>query len=296
MPLISMTGFARVDGELNDLRWHWEIRSVNGKGLESRFRLPGGWEGIETRLREELSKQLKRGNCQITLSLDRLQGAAPLRLNQQALQSVMDAVASIKAKYDLAPPSVDGILALKGVLENAEGDEEDEEQRLQIEKALIASFSEVVFALARARAEEGIKLEVSLREHVGRIEALTLAAATSPAASLEAMRTRLKTQVGELLGASPILSEERLTQEAAQLAIKADIREEIDRLRAHIEQALGLFASHEPVGRRLDFLAQEFNREANTLCSKAVDVSLTRIGLDLKAVIDQLREQVQNVE
>jgi uncharacterized protein (TIGR00255 family) len=296
MPLISMTGFARADGERNDMRWHWEIRSVNGKGLEARFRLPAGWEGLETRLRDELGKHLKRGNCQIVLTMDRARGAASLRLNESALQTVIDAIAVVQARIEVSPPTAEGILALKGVLESGEAEEEDEETRAELEKLLLTSFSEAVFALARARAEEGMKLEVGLTEQVERIASLTAAAAASPAASVEAMRARLKSLVGELLNASPSLSEDRLAQEAAQLAIKADIREEIDRLTAHVEQARELFANHEAVGRRLDFLAQEFNREANTLCSKAVDVSLTRIGLELKAVIDQLREQVQNVE
>jgi len=296
MPLISMTGFARSDGEREGIRWHWEIRSVNGKGLEARFRLPAGWDGLEVRLREELAKHLRRGNCQITLTLNQNRNASPLRLNEEALQTVLDAMIVVQGKIKIAPPTAEGILGLKGVLESGEPEEANEEERAQIEKALLSSFAEAVFALARARTEEGMKLESALKDHLKRIAQYTAAAAASPAASVEAMRARLKSLMTELLGASPALSEDRLAQEAAQLAIKADIREEIDRLTAHVEQARELFAAHEPVGRRLDFLAQEFNREANTLCSKAVDVSLTRVGLELKAVIDQLREQVQNVE
>jgi len=296
MPLISMTGFARADGEWKDLRWHWEIRSVNGKSLEARFRLPAGWDGLEVRLREELAKHLRRGNCQISLTLSQSKVASNLKLNEEALQTVLEAIAVVQAKVKVAPPTAEGILALKGVLESGEAEESDEEERARIEKALLASFAEAVFALARARAEEGMKLEAALSEHLEKIARHTATAAASPAAGVDTMRARLKSLIAELLGASPALSEDRLAQEAAQLAIKADVREEIDRLTAHVEQARELFAAHEPVGRRLDFLAQEFNREANTLCSKAVDVSLTRIGLELKAVIDQLREQVQNVE
>ncbi|MGB5949964.1 MAG: YicC/YloC family endoribonuclease [Parvibaculum sp.] len=295
MPLISMTGFSRADGELGLARWHWELRSVNGKGLDVRFRLPPGFESIEPRLREELGRHARRGNVQASLTLDRAKTAAPLRINQDALAAVLGAIRSLQGSVELAPPSAEGILALKGVLESAEA-EENEEERAAFEAALVSSFGVAAAALAKARADEGSKLETVLREHVDEIERLTRQAAASPVVSVDAMRARLKAQIAELLGASPSLSEERLAQEAALLATKADVREEIDRLIAHVAQARDLFASGEPAGRRLDFLTQEFNREANTLCSKAADVSLTRIGLELKAVIDQLREQVQNVE
>ncbi len=299
MPLTSMTGFARADGENGNeaglVRWHWELRSVNGKGLDVRFRLPSGFEGVEARLREELARHMKRGNVQATLTVDRVRGAAPLRVNQDALDAVLAALASLQQRIEVMPPRPEGILALKGVLETSET-EESEEDHAALEKLVLASFSEAAASLARARGEEGRKLERILSDQVDEIERLTRQAAASPATGVEAIRIRLKTQVAELLGASPALSEERLAQEAALLATKADVREEIDRLIAHVAQARELFAGGEPAGRRLDFLTQEFNREANTLCSKAADVSLTRIGLELKAVIDQLREQIQNVE
>jgi uncharacterized protein (TIGR00255 family) len=295
MPLTSMTGFSRADGERGTTRWHWELRSVNGKGLDMRFRLPNGLESIEARLREEMGRQLKRGNCQVSLTLVRQGAAAPLSVNQEALAAVLSAIRQLQGEMELVPPRPEGILALRGVLESAEA-EESEEEREALEKALAASFAEAVTALARARMEEGRKLEAVLREQVDEIERLTRQAAASPSAGIEAMRARLRAQVAELLGASPALPEERLAQEAALMAAKADVREEIDRLTAHVAQARELFAGREPAGRRLDFLTQEFNREANTLCSKAADVSLTRIGLELKAVIDQMREQVQNVE
>jgi uncharacterized protein (TIGR00255 family) len=295
MPLISMTGFARADGESGLARWHWELKSGNGKGLDCRFRLPAGYEGLESRLREELARHMKRGNVQAMLAVDWTKGAAPLRINSEALAAVLGAIRALQAEMELVPPRPEGILALKGVLETAET-EENEEERAAFETALVASFGKAAAALAKARAEEGRKLEAILNEQVDEIERLTLQAAASPATGIEAMRARLKAQVAELLAASPALSEERLAQEAALLATKADVREEIDRLTAHVTQARELFSGREPAGRRLDFLTQEFNREANTLCSKAADVSLTRIGLELKAVIDQLREQVQNVE
>ncbi|HEX7774915.1 MAG TPA: YicC/YloC family endoribonuclease [Parvibaculum sp.] len=296
MPLTSMTGFARADGETEAARWHWELRCVNGKGLDARFRLVAGFETLEAKLREELARHMKRGNVQISLTLERARAAAPLRVNEDALNVILTALADLQQRVELMPPRPEGILALKGVLEAAEALAETDEDHAALEAALAASFGEAAAALARARSEEGRKLEAVLRDQVDEIERLTNQAAKSPSASIEAMRARLKTQVAELLAASPSLSEERLNQEAALIATKADVREEIDRLTAHVAQARELFAGKEPAGRRLDFLTQEFNREANTLCSKAADVSLTRIGLELKAVIDQLREQVQNVE
>ncbi|HAC60491.1 YicC/YloC family endoribonuclease [Parvibaculum sp.] len=296
MPLNSMTGFARVEGIHGAVRWHWELRSVNGKGLDARLRLPPGMDGIEQRLRTELARHLKRGNCQINLVLDRSEMAAPLRVNRAALAVVMEAIGDIQKVMEVMPPRPEGILALKGVLENAEDAVEDEDARTALEEALVSSFTEGVKALASARAEEGAKLETVLTGHVNEIERLTRNAEDCPAAAPSALQARLKEQLQEMLGDGAAIAEDRVAQEAALLATRADIREEIDRLKAHVEQARELLSSGEAVGRRLDFLTQEFNREANTLCSKAADVILTRIGLDLKAVIDQFREQIQNVE
>jgi uncharacterized protein (TIGR00255 family) len=278
------------------VRWHWELRSVNGKGLDARLRLPPGMDGIEQRLRTELARHLKRGNCQINLVLDRSEMAAPLRVNRAALAVVMEAIGDIQKVMEVMPPRPEGILALKGVLENADDAVEDEDARTALEEALVSSFTEGVKALASARAEEGAKLETVLTGHVNEIERLTRNAEDCPAAAPSALQARLKEQLQEMLGDGAAIAEDRVAQEAALLATRADIREEIDRLKAHVEQARELLSSGEAVGRRLDFLTQEFNREANTLCSKAADVILTRIGLDLKAVIDQFREQIQNVE
>src|SRR3989338_7679666 len=296
MPLNSMTGFARVEGAHGAVRWHWELRSVNGKGLDARFRLPPGMDGIEARLRTELARHLKRGNCQINLVLDRAGEAAPLRVNRAALQVVLEAIADLQRNMEVMPPRPESILALKGVLENAEEFEESEDAKAELGEALVASFGESAAALAAARAQEGAKLEAVLRDHVDQIERLTRDASVCPAAAPGALQARLRQQLQELLGDSTTIADDRVAQEAALLATRADIREEIDRLIAHVEQARELLSSAEAVGRRLDFLTQEFNREANTLCSKAADVSLTRIGLDLNAVIDQFREQIQNVE
>lgn len=295
MALSSMTGFARGHGIAGPYAWNWEIKSVNAKGLDVRFRLPQGFEGIEPKLREEMGRHLKRGNVQATMTLDRERAASTVRVNEQALATVVDAMRKLGERIELMPPRPEGVLALKGVLETADVEDDNADQE-ELEKHLVSSFGEAAARLARARDEEGAKLQSVLEEQVNAIERLTKEAAASPAASVEALRARLKTQVDELLGASPSLSEERLAQEAALLATKADVREEIDRLTAHVAQARELFAGLDPAGRRLDFLTQEFNREANTLCSKAADVALTRIGLELKAVIDQLREQIQNVE
>ncbi len=300
MALQSMTGFARTEGNHGAYRWHWEIRSVNGKGLDCRFRLPPGFEDMEAALREALGKAIKRGNCQAALQMDKSETETTVRVNETMLRDVLLASKAVSAAaavqgVDVAPATTDGLLAIRGVLETADV-EEDADSQAALRSALIDSFTDVAAQLAAARGDEGQKLDEIVRGQVDRIEALTKEAAASPAGGTEAFRQRLKEQVSELLEASPALPEDRLAQEAALLATKADVREELDRLTAHVAQARDLVSSGEPVGRRLDFLTQEFNREANTLCAKAADNDLTRIGLDLKAVIDQLKEQVQNVE
>jgi uncharacterized protein (TIGR00255 family) len=208
MPLTSMTGFARADGDNATARWHWELRSVNGKGLDVRFRLPSGFEGMEPRLREELARHMKRGNVQATLTLDRIRAAVSLRVNEEALAVVIAAMKNLGERIELMPPRPEGVLALKGVLESADVEDADED-REGFEKALIASFGEAAAGLARARDEEGAKLQAVLTEQVNTIERLTGQAAVSPSASVEAMRTRLKTQVTELLGASRNVSRKR---------------------------------------------------------------------------------------
>lgn len=300
MTLQSMTGFARTEGRHGTYRWHWEIRSLNGKGLDCRFRLPSGYEGMEATLRDTLAAAIKRGNCQAALQMDKATAETTLRVNDTMLRDVLLASKAVAAAaaaqgVEVAAPSTDGLLGIRGVLETAEIETDDADQAA-LEKALISSFGEVSALLASARGDEGRKLDEIVGEQINRIEALTTEAVACPAGTADAFRTRLKEQVAELLEASPALGEDRLAQEAALLATKADVREELDRLTTHVAQARELLASGEPVGRRFDFLTQEFNREANTLCAKAADAELTRIGLDLKAVIDQLKEQVQNVE
>lgn len=300
MSLNSMTGFGRAEGASGAYRWHWEVRSVNGKGLDCRFRLPSGFEALEAKCKDVLAQHIRRGNCQAGLVLEAATPTTSLAVNETVAAQVLAAaqkMVDIAAAQGitLSPPSVEGLLSMRGVLEMQEA-EDDPQAREALETALLTSFGKAAQNLASARAGEGRKLGAIVEQQVSTIASLTEAATQSPANSEGAFKARLKTQVEELLGASAGLSEERLAQEAALLATKADIREELDRLRAHVEQARELIGSGEPIGRRLDFLTQEFNREANTLCSKSSDASLTRIGLDLKAVIDQLKEQVQNVE
>ena len=295
MPLSSMTGFARQDGHFEAYSWNWEVKSVNGKGLDVRCRLPYGFEALEPEIRKRVTATFARGNFQIGCHLKRQSGQGQLSVNEEALAQVMSAVAEIEAKAKTAPSTADGILALRGVLELIEPEETDDERAAR-DAAVLASFDHALSHLQQARLDEGAKMASVLDGAVSKIDELAKAAHDVDAAQPDALRARLKSQVEELLSASPALPEDRLAQEVALLVTKADIREEIDRLQAHVVAARDLLAKDEPVGRKLDFLMQEFNREANTLCSKASDVELTRIGLDLKAVIDQAREQVQNIE
>lgn len=295
MALRSMTGFARADGSASGARWVWELRSVNGKGLDIRLRLPPGLERLELPVRERAAKKLTRGSCSFTLSLHRDGAEMGLRVNEAALAAVLDAFDLIAARVHAAPPTLDGILAIRGVLETADG-EADEAARAALDAAVLADFDKALEALAAARAGEGEAIGRVLEGHLARIDALARAAEANPARTPEAIRERLARQVQDLFDAVPQLDQQRLHQEAVLLATRADIREELDRLFAHVEQARALIAEGGPIGRRLDFLSQEFNRESNTLCSKANDRELTTIGLDLKAVVDQLREQVQNIE
>lgn len=295
MTLKSMTGFARSEAVCAGARWHWEVRSVNGRGLEVRLRLPQGYEGLEPRVREAAARHIVRGNVAITLNVQRDAGAAEIMLNEAVLSQVLAAIDRIRAAGDFERPRPDTILGLRGVLEIAERTE-DEAQTADQHGAMLDSLDTAFGDLSAARAAEGQRLGTALLAQLASIEELTERAARLPARSVEAVRARLREQLARLLEADPPLDETRLYQEAALLAQRADVGEELERLRAHVAAARDLIASSAPAGRKLDFLAQEFNREANTLCSKSNDVELTRLGLELKAVIDQVREQVQNIE
>lgn len=296
MPIASMTGFARAEGSQDGIGWVWEIKSVNGKSLDLRLRVPAGYDHLEPALRTSLAKRLRRGSVSATLSLQRAGGTGPtVRVNQAALDQIMAIIAELEGKTGAAAPRLDGILSLRGILETTE-EEETTEQRDRRSTAILASWELALTRLAETREAEGARLTLVLREQIAEIAALVEAASASAATQPAALRARLRQLVQTLLDASPALPEERLAQEAALLVARADVREELDRLKAHLGAAEDLMREGVAVGRRFDFLCQEFNREANTLCSKSADVELTRTGLALKAAIEQLREQVQNIE
>ncbi len=295
MSLISMTGFAEAPGAHGGLRWRWEVKSVNGRGLDLRLRMPPGFEGVEAAARMLAGERFRRGNIQATLSLEPQDGARGLRVDPAALSAAVRIAREVAAETGMAPARVDGLLALKGVIVQDDAIVLDTAQRAARDAAILESLAYAFDALARARATEGAKLAQVFNAHVRDIENLTEEARRLSAAQPAAIRDRLHAQLKDLLGSTPI-SDDRLAQEVALLAAKADIREELDRLAAHVLEARALLGSGDGVGRKLDFLAQEFNREANTLCSKSSDVVLTRVGLALKAAIDQFREQAQNVE
>ena len=291
--LKSMTGFARTDGSLGTARWHWEVRSVNGRSLELRLRLPPGLDALEPRLREAAQRRLVRGNINATLTLQKDAQPSAIRLNEAALLDVLRAADRVREITGGERPRVEALLGIRGVLEIAEPEEGASEEQAN---ALLASFEGALERLVAARGSEGGRLGAVLAEQIDRIEALVAAVAASPARSVEVVRQRLAELVLKLVDASSTLDPARLHQEAVVIATRGDIEEELKRLTAHIAAARELMAAREPVGRKLDFLAQEFNREANTLCSKSNDPEITRNGLALKAVIDQMREQVQNIE
>ncbi len=295
MTVSSMTGFARAEGHEDGVSWVWEVKSVNSKALDLRVRVPPGFEALELPLRAALAQRLKRGAVSVTLTLTKASAVGGVRVNREALAQVVALAQELVADGKAAAPRADGLLALRGVLESGE-DIEDEARRERRQAALAASFERALDGLAAMRAAEGERLIPVVVARLAEIARLVAQAEDNAAVQPEALRVRLADMVGQLLGASPALSPERLAQEAALLVAKADIREELDRLSAHIVAAQELLAEGGAVGRRFDFLCQEFNREANTLCSKSADVALTRIGLGLKASIEQLREQVQNLE
>jgi uncharacterized protein (TIGR00255 family) len=289
-----MTGFARGHGVCGSYNWAWELKSVNAKGLDLRLRLPAGWDTVEGPLRAS-AQVLTRGTVYGTLNVDR-QGVAPIvRVNEAVLAAVLATIKNLAGRVEAAEPRLDGILSLKGVIEIIEQDEREEE-RLAAEAAVIAGFATTITELVAMRRHEGEVLQRVLTQRIGEIAALAARADAAPGRRPEAIKARIAEQVAMLLDASSRFDSDRLHQEAILIASKADIREEIDRLASHVAQVERLIAQGGAIGRRLDFLAQELNREANTLCSKSNDVELTNIGLELKSVVEQFREQVQNLE
>ena len=295
MPISSMTGFARASGDAGGLFWQWEIKSVNGKALDVRLRLPPGFEALDMPVRAAIAQAFRRGNLQVSLSVSGEIARETVRLNHDVLNRLVEAGEALRARIGGEPLRADVLLSIRGVIDVAPVPEEEAlvEQR---HAAMLRSFDDALKSLVAARQEEGARLQTVLSAQIQRVTELAQAARGNPSRSVEAIRARLAEQVSRLLETGVGLDPGRLHQEAVLAANRADIQEELDRLDSHVEAATALLASREAVGRKFDFLAQEFNREANTLCSKAADRSLTLIGLDLKTVIDQMREQVQNIE
>jgi uncharacterized protein (TIGR00255 family) len=292
--LSGMTGFARAEGAHGDWSWAVEARSVNGRNLETRFRGPPGFDGLERVAREGAQSRFQRGQLTVGVQARRSDASAPVRVNTEVLERYLSVARTLAEAGDVTPPSADGLLNLKGVLEQVEEDT-DAEAKAAVEAAMAVTLDGALEGLKAARMDEGAALTPVLTGFVDAIEALVRQAADEAQAQTAAIRERFERRMAELVGDVSDL-QERIVQESAALAVRADVREELDRLTSHIAAARKLIADGGPAGRRLDFLMQEFMREANTLCSKSATTALTGIGLELKAVIEQLREQVQNVE
>ena len=297
--IASMTGYSRAQGSDDRRRWVWEARSVNGRNLEIRCRVPQGFERLENPARTAVGGRVKRGSVSLTLTIASERQSKPLSINRTLLAELGALVEEVRRTTGAAAPSADGLLRVRGVIEEEEDSAESEEALAKLDKALQSTLDEALKSLVAARAAEGKALTGVIEGHVAEIESLCVRAAERAQAQMGTVRQRFEGQLAELLGRVPALSEERFAQEVALLVGKADVREELDRLTAHIAQARSLLAdarADNPVGRKFDFLCQEFNREANTLCSKSADIELTRIGIDLKGAVERMREQVQNVE
>jgi uncharacterized protein (TIGR00255 family) len=295
MTLSSMTGFARAHDHFGPWRYAWEIKTVNSKGLDLRLRAPQSFDALEVKARAHISRRLARGACFANLSAKRDDSAVVARINREALDRLMQALDDVPLHANLRPASLDGLLSVRGIVEVIEP-EEDEAQRAALEERMLATLSIALEALVASREAEGRALGEILLARLERIGELTTRAERSPARTPEAIRARLAQQVAALLEGANSLDPQRLHQEAVMLAVKADIREELDRLAAHVASARALLASGGPIGRRLDFLAQELSRETNTLCAKSNDEALSTIGLELKIEVEQWREQAQNIE
>jgi uncharacterized protein (TIGR00255 family) len=296
MTISSMTGFARADGSTDGLSWIWEARSVNGRGLDVRLRLPPGYEALEIPARDAVAKRFARGNVSLSLSIEKQQTNGAIRLNEQVLQDVIKAADRVSTLSGATKPDAAQLLMIKGVLELSDQAPEDVTARMAREKTITQSLEAALDKLAEARRAEGARLGEIIREQIAQIDQLAASVRASPSRAPDAIMSRLKDAIGRLVDATTALDNDRLHQEAVLIATRADVEEELQRLSAHVAAARDILVERGAVGRKLDFLAQEFNREANTLCSKANAVDITRLGLQLKTVIDQFREQVQNVE
>ncbi|MBN9352865.1 MAG: YicC family protein [Hyphomicrobium denitrificans] len=296
MTISSMTGFARADGSTDGLSWIWESRSVNGRGLDVRLRLPPGYEALEIPARDAVAKRFARGSISLSLSIEKQQTNGAIRLNEQVLADVIKAADRVSTLSGATKPDAAQLLMIKGVLETSDQATEDAAARASREKTILQSLEAALDKLGDARRAEGARLGGVIHDQISQIEQLAATVRASPSRAPEAVMTRLKDAIARLVDTTAALDDQRLHQEAVLIATRADVEEELQRLSAHVAAARDILAERGSVGRKLDFLAQEFNREANTLCSKANAVDITRLGLQLKTVIDQFREQVQNVE
>jgi uncharacterized protein (TIGR00255 family) len=295
MALSSMTGFARSHGASGPYVFEWELKSVNAKGFDLRLRLPPGWDELEAVAKKRAAEQLSRGTVYANLSVKRANALSSVRINEAVLDSVVKVATELAGKIDAVAPSIDGLLAIKGVIEVVEP-ESDEEEDKAAKAAAASAFDEALTGLVAMRQREGTSLGQILSQRMVEIEALAKKADAAPGRKPEAIKARLAEQIAALLETSDRFDPDRLNQEAVLIAAKADIREELDRIASHIAQTRELIGKGGPIGRRLDFLAQEFNREVNTCCSKSNDIELTNTGLEMKNVVEQFREQVQNLE
>ena len=295
MALSSMTGFARSQGVSGPYTFDWELKSVNAKGFDFRMRLPGGWDDVEAAARKRAAEALSRGTIYANLTLRRANGQSTIQVNEDVLAAILKVASDLSGRIDAVAPSIDGLMAMKGVLEVVEP-QSDEAEDKAASAAITASFSTALLSLIDMRMREGEALGVILLQRMDEVAGLVKRAEEAPGRKPEAVRARLAEQIASLLEASDRFDSDRLNQEAIMIATKADIREELDRLNSHIAQAREMIAKGGAVGRRLDFLAQEFNREVNTCCSKSNDLDLTNTGLEMKNVVEQFREQVQNLE
>ena len=295
MPLSSMTGFARSHGASGPYAFEWELKSVNAKGFDLRMRLPPGWDELEALAKKRAGELLSRGTVYANLNVKRTGAVSTVRINEDVLGSIVKVAGVLAGKIDAVAPSIDGLLAIKGVIEVVEPESNEAEDRAA-KAAAAAAFEQALGDLVKMRQREGMTLGQILSQRMDEFEKLAKKAEAAPGRKPEAIRARLAEQIAALLDASERFDSDRLNQEAIMIAAKADIREELDRIASHISQAREMIGKGGPVGRRLDFLAQEFNREVNTCCSKSNDLELTNTGLEMKNVVEQFREQVQNLE
>jgi uncharacterized protein (TIGR00255 family) len=295
MTLSSMTGFARSHGTSGPYAFEWELKSVNAKGFDLRMRLPPGWDELEPLTRKRAAEVLSRGTVYANLTVKRANAVQTVRVNEDVLASVVKIAGELASRIDAVAPSIDGLLAIKGVIEVVEPDSDEAEDKAA-KAAAAATFEQALTSLIEMRKREGVTLGQILSQRMDEIETLMRKAEAAPGRKPEAIKARLAEQIAALLDASDRFDPDRLSQEAVMIAAKADIREELDRIASHISQAREMIGKGGAIGRRLDFLAQEFNREVNTCCSKSNDLELTNTGLAMKNVVEQFREQVQNLE